>query len=140
MDVSLSTSATGLLRTSVKATTSDAQLNAGSVVNTATGTASATTNLTHQAVAPVSSTDAGNQSQNGTDSSSLKDAISSVETFVQSMNRDLEFSLDKDSGEVVVKVVDRSSGNLIRQIPSEDMLKLASSLKEARSLLFEGKA
>jgi flagellar protein FlaG len=40
----------------------------------------------------------------------------------------------------MVKVTDAESGEVIRQIPSEEALKLAESLAEARSLLFEAKA
>ena len=49
---------------------------------------------------------------------------------------DINFSLDDSSGRVVVKVTDTKSGDVIRQIPSEEALKLAESLSEARSLLF----
>lgn len=143
MDVSLSTSSVGLLRTSspsVKTGITDTAVNSGGSTTATTATAAAS-NMTAQAVQPVSNTDTGNQSQtDANNKQSLADAISSVEDFVQNMNRDLEFNLDKTSGEVIVKIVDRSSGDVIRQIPSEDMLKLASRLKEARSLLFESKA
>ena len=66
----------------------------------------------------------------------LADAVSSIQTFVQSIQRNLEFSVDDSTGETVVKVVARDSGEVIRQIPSEIALKLAQSLKDADSLLF----
>lgn len=59
---------------------------------------------------------------------------------VHNLQRDLSFSVDDSSGEVVVRVVDGESGKVVRQIPSEELLRLAERLDEMRSLLFEGKA
>lgn len=67
-------------------------------------------------------------------------AISSIQEFVQTIRRDLAFSMDEVSGRVVVTVTDSASGEVIRQIPSEDALKLAESLSEVRSLLFKAEA
>lgn len=70
----------------------------------------------------------------------VEDAISSIKQFAQSIQRNLNFALDDSSGRVVVKVTDAMSGDVIRQIPSEDALRLAESLEEARSLLFKAEA
>lgn len=70
----------------------------------------------------------------------LEDAMSSIQEFVQSVRRNLDFQLDDSSGKVVVKVTDSESGDVIRQIPSEEALKLAESLDEVRSLLFKAEA
>ncbi|MNG19496.1 flagellar protein FlaG [compost metagenome] len=59
---------------------------------------------------------------------------------MQSIRRDLNFALDDSSGRVVVKVTDRASGSVVRQIPSEEALLLAERLDEASSLLFKAKA
>ncbi|HCF2341580.1 flagellar protein FlaG [Pseudomonas paraeruginosa] len=70
----------------------------------------------------------------------VEEAVSSIEKFTQSIRRDLNFSLDDSTGRVVVKVTDSSSGEIIRQIPSEEALRLAERLDEARSLLFKAEA
>lgn len=70
----------------------------------------------------------------------LEEAVSSIKQFAQSIQRNLNFALDDSSGRVVVKVTDAMSGDVIRQIPSEDALRLAESLEEARSLLFKAEA
>lgn len=70
----------------------------------------------------------------------MEEAVTSIKSFVQSISRDLSFSLDDSSGRVIVKVTDSGSGDVIRQIPSEDVLRLAESLSEARSLLFKAEA
>lgn len=56
------------------------------------------------------------------------------------IHRNLEFSLDEDSGITVVKVVDARSGDVIRQIPSEVAVRLAESFRETGNLLFSEQA
>lgn len=70
----------------------------------------------------------------------MEAAVSSIQEFAQSIQRNLNFSLDDSTGRVVVKVTDGVSGEVIRQIPSEDALRLAESLDEVRSLLFKAEA
>jgi flagellar protein FlaG len=70
----------------------------------------------------------------------VDNAVTSIQSFVQNIRRDLNFSVDDSSGRVVVKVTDRASGDVIRQLPSEEALRLAESLEEVRSLLFKAEA
>ena len=70
----------------------------------------------------------------------LVSAAARIRDHVQSLQRDLNFSVDDSTGQVVVRVVDGDSGTVVRQIPSEDILRLAERLDEMRSLLFEAKA
>jgi flagellar protein FlaG len=67
-------------------------------------------------------------------------AVATIQDFVQSVRRSLNFSLEEGSGRVVVKVTDAGSGDVIRQIPSEEALQLAENLSEVRSLLFKAEA
>lgn len=60
----------------------------------------------------------------------LESAVASINNYVQSIQRDLQFSVDEDLNETVIKVVDRDSGELIRQIPEEVFLELARKLKD----------
>ncbi|HAF94310.1 MAG TPA: flaG [Pseudomonas sp.] len=74
--------------------------------------------------------------QDGVDQRQLLDtAVASMQSFAQSVSRDLDFSVDEASGRVVVQVIDSESGTLIRQIPSEEVLKLAEHLEDFSSLL-----
>ncbi|MFI8479425.1 flagellar protein FlaG [Pseudomonas sp. NPDC078700] len=70
----------------------------------------------------------------------VEQAASSIQGYMQSIRRDLNFAVDDSSGRVVVKVTDSASGDVIRQMPSEDALKLAESLEAVRSLLFKAEA
>ncbi|POF95494.1 flagellar protein FlaG [Pseudomonas putida] len=67
----------------------------------------------------------------------LESAISAIQDFVKASERQLDFSIDDSTGQVVVKVIARQSGEVIRQLPSEVALKLAENLKDANSLLFD---
>lgn len=62
----------------------------------------------------------------------LVDAISELKDFVQNIQRNLEFSVDEDSGRIIVKVIDAQSKEVIRQIPPEEVVQLASTLQNAK--------
>jgi flagellar protein FlaG len=66
------------------------------------------------------------------DDSNLKKAVDDLNDFIQNTHRDLQFSIDQESGATVVKVIDSKTEKVIRQIPNEETLKLARSLSEDR--------
>ncbi|WP_445179300.1 flagellar protein FlaG [Pseudomonas sp. McL0111] len=74
-----------------------------------------------------------------TDDTKLKLAVQEIEKFVQSIKRNLEFSIDEHSGKVIVKVIASETGEVVRQIPSAEAIKLAESLNNASHLLFNVK-
>lgn len=75
-----------------------------------------------------------------TERDSLEEAVSNLEDFTQSIQRSLSFSINEHTGRTVVEVTDKATGEVIRQLPSEDALRLAESLEEMRSLLFTAQA
>ncbi len=73
-----------------------------------------------------------------TDAQQVENAVSKLNEYVQSTARTLNFQVDDESGKTVIKVYDRESDQLIRQIPNELVLELARRLNEEEpSLLFE---
>ena len=70
----------------------------------------------------------------------VESAVSKISDFVQNFQRDLQFSVDKDSDRLVVKVVDSETQEVIRQIPSEEMLRIARSLDSSESLILREQA
>ncbi len=58
----------------------------------------------------------------------VKKAIAHLNDYVQSYQRDLEFSMDDATGATVVRVVDRTTKTVVRQIPSDVALRLARNL------------
>ena len=70
----------------------------------------------------------------------LEDALNEVQARMDQMGTNLQFTMDKVAEDIVVKVTDKESGDLIRQIPSEDVVKLRKKLEELSGLLFDEKA
>tara|TARA_B100000809_G_scaffold115908_1_gene114065 strand:+ start:245 stop:658 length:414 start_codon:yes stop_codon:yes gene_type:complete len=64
-------------------------------------------------------------------SEQLERVAQKLQDFVGEMNKGLEFSVDKDSGRDVIKVIDKNSGDLIKQYPTEEVLDLVAKLSEA---------
>lgn len=62
-------------------------------------------------------------------------AVKKMQDYLQSMDRDLLFSVDEDSGITVVKVVDPSTEEVVRQIPSEEVMRVVRSLESGGGLL-----
>lgn len=60
----------------------------------------------------------------------LQSAVANVKDYVQSLQRDLQFSVDEDLDQTVIKVLDGDSGEIIRQIPDDIFLELARRLKD----------
>lgn len=49
----------------------------------------------------------------------VKSAVAQMNEYIQSTQRDLHFSFDAEAGETVIKVLDRKTQDVIRQIPDE---------------------
>lgn len=72
----------------------------------------------------------------------VEQAVSQVNEFVQSLSRDLQFMVDDASGHTVIKVLDTETKEIIRQIPPEELLRIATYLIDAdgSSLLLKEQA
>lgn len=83
------------------------------------------------------------QTEDGDLKADTRDIVSVVENlndFAQSVRRNLAFSMQNDTGKVVVEVTDSSTGELIRKIPSEEALELSERIADVRSLMTSVKA
>ncbi len=81
-----------------------------------------------------------NDSMTEPDSEQMLAAVTEMQDYVDAAGRNIQFQLDDDSGRMIVKVTEASSGDVIRQMPSEEALRLAENLNEIRSVLFSGEA
>jgi flagellar protein FlaG len=71
----------------------------------------------------------------------VRDAVTQLNDYVQSVQRDLQFQLDDSSGKTIVTVIDSQTSEVVRQIPDEVALKLAQDLQQEEPLsLFNAKA
>ncbi|MDR0529839.1 MAG: flagellar protein FlaG [Zoogloeaceae bacterium] len=70
----------------------------------------------------------------------LRESADRLNKFVSPYNNSLNFSVDEETGKFVIKVVDNETKEVIKQIPSEELLKLAQSLEKLQGLLVRQKA
>ncbi|MDX1302363.1 flagellar protein FlaG [Photobacterium sp.] len=58
----------------------------------------------------------------------LEKMVEKIEEFVGTLNKGLAFRIDEESGRDVVTVYEKRNGDVVRQIPDEDMLELSRQL------------
>lgn len=61
---------------------------------------------------------------------SVKSAAATGNSILQATNRNLEFQVDDSTKKIVVKIVDSKTGDVVRQIPSEEMLDFIKRMQE----------
>ena len=67
-------------------------------------------------------------------------AAAKLQEFVSKMGRNLNFSVDETTGYNVVRVVNPQTGELIRQLPSEELLKIARDFERLNNVLVSQRA
>src|SRR5262245_51520765 len=67
----------------------------------------------------------------------LKVTVDSVNRYLKSIDQGVQFEIDEESGVTIVRVVDRETDKVIRQLPSEEMLAVARALEDLTGLLDE---
>lgn len=112
----------------------------GPTVNTAAGAgseagsrAAATLAASSAGMPPAVAAPAPAQAAPAASLEAVAEATRQVAELVQSRASNLVFSLDDDSGRTVVKIVDAQTEEVIRQIPSEEMLALAKAIEDYQS-------
>jgi len=60
----------------------------------------------------------------------VKEAVKAGNTMLQSASSSLSFEIDSATKQVVVKIVDSKTGELVRQIPTVEMLDFMRRMKE----------
>ena len=66
----------------------------------------------------------------------LENSVNLLKDLVKSVQRDLQFSIDEFSGETVITVLDSNTEEIIRQIPSDEVLALARNIESLKGVLF----
>jgi flagellar protein FlaG len=71
----------------------------------------------------------------------VQKAIEAIRERIQPITTDdLRFSVDDESGETVVRITDAKTGDLVRQIPSEEAIAIAKDLDRLNGLLLRQQA
>lgn len=69
-------------------------------------------------------------------SAAAKEAAATINRFMQQY--DLQFSVDADTKTQIVKVVDNATQEVIRQMPSQEMIVISKALDRFQGLLLKG--
>ncbi|MFT6907766.1 MAG: flagellar protein FlaG [Oleiphilaceae bacterium] len=70
----------------------------------------------------------------------VKNAVTKLNDFIQTVQRNLQFNLDDASGKTIITVVDKQTSEVVRQIPDDVAIKLAQDLQQSEPLsLFNAK-
>ena len=75
-----------------------------------------------------------------TDAKNLDEVVNDINKALTSVPKNINFSIDENSGRKVISVYEKGSDKLIRQLPSEDALKLLENLEQLKGLLFNSQA
>ena len=73
-------------------------------------------------------------------SAELNQAVSAINNYVQNLRRDLQFTVDEQTDRTIIRVIDSETREVIRQIPSEEVLALARSLERTQGLILRAQA
>ncbi|MDO8892017.1 MAG: flagellar protein FlaG [Sulfurimicrobium sp.] len=63
-------------------------------------------------------------------SQNLKGAVDTVNQALRQSSHNLQISMDSETRQQIIKLVDTQTGELIRQIPSKEMLAIAHSIDQ----------
>lgn len=106
--------------------------------NTTSGTAPATSGAASPLSVAARVIDANAQMQSsGPRAEGLREVVAAANRAVKSLQNAVELSLDAKSGQPIVRVVDTETGELIRQIPTEEVLELRRALDRIAGLLIQ---
>lgn len=67
----------------------------------------------------------------------LANAVEEVQAAIAPVAQNLQFSIDQDINRTIVKVVDSSTDEVIRQIPSEEIVAIAKAMDKLQGLLIK---
>lgn len=67
----------------------------------------------------------------------LEEAVKRLNDQMQQSQRNLGFSVDRETDILVVRVTNKETGALVRQIPAEAVVRLSKSIEDLKGLLFD---
>jgi flagellar protein FlaG len=67
----------------------------------------------------------------------VEEAIRLLNERLRASQKNLSFAVDEISNRVIISVVDQQSGEVVRQVPAESVLKFAHTMESLKGILFE---
>ncbi|ADQ83958.1 flagellar protein FlaG [Methylovorus sp. MP688] len=87
--------------------------------------------------APAQTTAAQNDTNKSASDKDIAAAVKTLNSFISPVAQSVQFSMDQDSGKVVVKVVDTETNKVLRQIPNEEVLAISKTLDKLQGLVIK---
>ena len=78
----------------------------------------------------VSPSDATQRVSQVVDQEKIEAAVAKIASYVESLSRSLNIRVDERSGDFVVQVQDATTEEVIRQIPSEEVLAISAAISQ----------
>ncbi|NHZ65735.1 flagellar protein FlaG [Massilia genomosp. 1] len=69
------------------------------------------------------------------DPAEVSKVVDRINVAMQALSRNIEFSIDTDSKRTVVKIIDQTTKEVIRQMPSAEALEIGKALEKVQGLL-----
>ena len=69
----------------------------------------------------------------------VQGAVEKLNSLARSQQRNVSFSVDEEADATVIKIIKTETGELIKQIPSEEILALRAKLRQNSGWFFDGK-
>lgn len=73
-------------------------------------------------------------------SDQIEKTVDEIRRRIEPVAQNLLFTIDKDTGKTIVRLIDSSTKEVLRQIPSEELIAIARALGKGQSGLIERKA
>lgn len=98
--------------------------------SSASGATTATTAATSAATATSAAAQADPSAKAAPSRKDVDAAVKKLNDSMSSSSQSLQFSVDHDSKEIVVKLIDQNTGDVLRQIPTPEALQMAKAIDE----------
>lgn len=66
--------------------------------------------------------------------------VNHLQDLARSFNRKLSFAVDERTKKILVKVIDKNTDKVVRELPSEEIVNMVAKLKEFIGAVFDGLA
>ena len=71
----------------------------------------------------------------------ISELVKDLDTMVhQVASTKISFDVDEDTGQSVVRVINKETGEVVRQVPPEELLTLAARMRQLSGLIFNQEA
>jgi flagellar protein FlaG len=67
----------------------------------------------------------------------IQEIVKDLNTVASSYNKRLDFQMDHELGQVVVKIIDKSTDKVIKEVPPKELQRVHQRIKQAMGLLFD---